>query len=100
MAKLRVNLAADTWTELDVATYGQHFTVLSSMADLVIQLVSDDTAPGTDPGDTVTANQACEVILAQDFAGSVWVKSTAGGVLEVKDHGAKMVLVGQTVAGT
>ena len=98
MPESRILLAPNTWTDLAtvVATWGGHLILTPRTSDFQIA-VKAATAP-TVAGQTVPKDEAVEVILSPNAGVKVWVRSTAGGYLDIDDMAAKTVIVAPSVA--
>lgn len=99
MADHRIVLVANTWTDLTPtladSVQGRHVVLRAKGADFEIAVKA--TAP-TVAGTPMTKDHAVEVLWATNAADKVWVRSVAGGYLEVDDLGGKTVVVVPSVA--
>lgn len=90
MAKYRLKLAAATWTDLAAALTGlsgvSQYIVRSNLSDLSV--AAKATAPTS--GTAVAAGKSAQVFL--DGTRKGWAYSTAGGVIEIDDSGAPVVI--------
>jgi hypothetical protein len=100
MAEKRIKLVAATWTDLAAelvnTAMGNHLIVRAQGTDFDIA-VKASTAPGV-AGTPMPVGAAVEVIIGANAAAKVWVRSTAGGYLEIDDIGGKTVITVPSVA--
>lgn len=92
MAKLRIKVAAATWTDIsaEVSALGNAVIVRASGTDF--KFGRKATAP-TD-GVVLTQNQGTMVLVKAGDTLKPWVFSTAGGYLEVDKIAATVILDG------
>ena len=101
MAQTRILLVAATWT--DMAAYiattadGNHLILRAVDGSDYEVAIKASTAPGV-AGQAMVQNEAVEVIMGANAAEKLWVKSTAGGYLEIDDIGGPTVIVAPSVA--
>lgn len=95
MAEKRIKLAANTWTDLAAelanTVMGNHIVIRADRTDfeIAVKAASAPTVAGT----PMPKGTAVEVIWAAGGSAKVWVRSVAGGYLEVDDIGGKTVVV-------
>ncbi len=98
MPESRILLAPNVWTDLAtvITTWGGHLILTPRTSDFQIALKAA-SAP-TVAGQATPKDEAVEVILAPNSGLKAWVRSTAGGYVDIDDITARTVIVGPSVA--